>query len=180
MVKCPRCGYENSVSSKYCDNCAYLLTDSDGNRTNYNKRTSGWNVGIAKKIVIVLGIVVIALLLFSFIYNSSQPDSKESLNVITDNGSVNHSSSYPFTAVVKYNGTWYSKMGDPNYLVEQSGSGAKSYLLDCAPWERVSITAQKEDAGDGEITIELLKNGEVVARNSTANATGNVEIKYNY
>lgn len=72
-----------------------------------------------------MGIVVIALLLFSFIYNSSQPDSKESLNVITDNGSVNHSSSYPFTAVVKYNGTWYSKMGDPNYLVEQSGSGAK-------------------------------------------------------
>lgn len=104
-----------------------------------------------------MGIIVIALLLFSFIYNNSQPSPEDSLNVITDNGTVNHSSSYPFTAVVKYDGTWYSKMGDPNYLVDQSGSGEKMFLLDCAPWERVSIMAQKEDYGDGELTIELLK-----------------------
>ncbi|MDO5859203.1 zinc ribbon domain-containing protein [Methanobrevibacter sp.] len=180
MVKCPRCGYENSVSSKYCDNCAYLLTDQQGNRINNTKRSSSWNVGIAKKIVIVLGIIVIALLLFSFIYNNSQPSPEDSLNVITDNGTVNHSSSYPFTAVVKYDGTWYSKMGDPNYLVDQSGSGEKMFLLDCAPWERVSIMAQKEDYGDGELTIELLKNGDVVARNSTTNASGSIEINYNY
>ena len=58
MVKCPRCGYENAASSKYCDNCAYLLTDQNGNRIKNNQRSS-WNIGIAKKIVIVLGIVVI-------------------------------------------------------------------------------------------------------------------------
>ena len=179
MVKCPRCGYENSASSMYCDNCAYLLTDQNGNRISNSKRSSSWNMGIAKKIVIVLGIVVIALLLFSFIYNNSQPDSKESLNVITDNGSINHSSSYPYTAVIKYDGSWYSRMGDPNYLVDQSGTGQKSFLLDCAPWERVSIMAQKEDYGEGELTIELLRNDQVVARNSTTNATGSIEINYN-
>ena len=179
MVKCPRCGYENSPSSTYCDNCAYLLTDERGNRTNNNKRTS-WNIGIAKKIVIVLGIVVIALLLFSFIYNNSQPSSEDSLNVITDNGSVNHASSYPYVAVIKYDGSWYARMGDPNYLVEQAGFGEKKFTLDCASWERVSIQAQKQDYGEGDLTIQLLRNGNVVAENSTTNASGNVVIHYNY
>ncbi len=41
-----------------------------------NKKDNGWNISTGKKIAIVLGIVVIALLLFSFIYNSTQPDNK--------------------------------------------------------------------------------------------------------
>lgn len=179
MVKCPRCGYENSPTSTYCDNCSYLLTDQNGNRLSSTKRTSSWNMGLAKKIVIVLGIVVVALLLFSFIYNVSQPSPEENLNVITDNGSLNHSSSYPFTAVVNYEGSWFSKMGDPNYLSEESGNGQKRVILDCASWERVYIMAQKEDMGDGTLTIQLLKDGQVVAQNSTTNATGSIEINYN-
>ena len=179
MVKCPRCGYENAASSKYCDNCAYLLTDQNGKRINNNQRSS-WNIGIAKKIVIVLGIVVIALLLFSFIYNNTQPSSEESLNVITDNGSVDHSSSYPYVAVIKYDGSWYARMGDPNYLSEQVGSGEKRFSLDCASWERVSINAQKQDYGEGNLTVQLLRNGKVVAENSTTGTSGSISIHYNY
>ena len=55
MVKCPRCGYENSTTAVYCDNCAFLLSDSDGKKIDMIKRESSWNIGIAKKIVIVLG-----------------------------------------------------------------------------------------------------------------------------
>ena len=179
MVKCPRCGYENSASSTYCENCAYLLTDYKGNRLVQNKRTSSWNIGIAKKIVIVLGIVVIAMLLFSFIYNVSQPSHEDSLNVITDNGSLNHSSSYPYTAVIKYDGSWFAKTGDPNYLSSITGNGQKRETLDCASWEHVYIMAQKEDNGEGNLTIQLLKNGNVVAQNSTTNTTGSIEIHYN-
>lgn len=179
MVKCPRCGYENAASSKYCDNCAYILTDQNGKRINNNQRSS-WNIGIAKKIVIVLGIVVIALLLFSFIYNNTQPSSEESLNVITDNGSVDHSSSYPYVAVIKYDGSWYARMGDPNYLSEQAGSGEKRFSLDCASWERVSINAQKQDYGEGNLTVQLLRNGKVVAENSTTGTFGSISIYYNY
>ena len=177
MVRCPRCGYENSPASMYCDNCAYLLTDPHGNRV--NGKAVGWRMGIAKKIFIVLGLIVIALLLFSFISNSTQPDEESSLNVITDNGSLNHTSSYPFVAVIKYNGTWYAKMGDPNYLVERSGTGQDDVTLDCASWDRVYIQAQKDDSGEGEISIELLRNGKVVAKNSTT-GTGKIAISYNY
>ena len=74
MVKCPRCGYENPSTSVYCNNCNYLLKDPNGESN--KKRVGGWNMGMGKKIVLVLGIVVVAFLLFSFIHNNSQPDEK--------------------------------------------------------------------------------------------------------
>ena len=180
MVKCPRCGYDNSPSSLYCDNCAYLLSDSDGNRINNVRRNKSWNIGIAKKIVIILGIIVIGFLLFSFVYNSSQPTPQESLNVITDDGSNLQTSSYPYKAVIQYNGSWYAEMGDPNYLVKESGDGPKTFVLDCAAWERVSLDVQKNDYSEEELTVKLVKNGEVVAEQSTTNVTGRIVINYNY
>lgn len=179
MVKCPRCGYENSSSSVYCDNCAYRLSDSDGNRINNTKRESSWNMGTGKKIILVLSIIVIALLLFSLIYNFTQPTSQESLNVITDDGSYQKSASYPYKAVIQCNGSWYAEMGDPNYPTTHSGNDAATYALDCAAWDRVSINAEKYN-GEGELKVQLLKNGEVVAENSTANGSSSVVINYNY
>ena len=180
MVKCPRCGYNNSPSAVYCDNCAYLLSDSHGNKIKNVKREKSWNIGIVKKIVIVLAIIVVAYFLFSFVYNHTQPTEQESLNVITDDGSHLQSSSYPFKAKISYEGSWYSEMGDPNYPVKEGADGTKTYVLDCAPWERVFISAQKEDFGDGELKVQLLKDDQVVAENSTTNAAGQVVVNYNY
>ena len=84
MVKCPRCGYKNPDSSVYCDNCAYPLSDESGKKVTLNKRKSSWNMGLGKKIVIVLGIIVIGYLLFTFAYNNSQPTKQDSLNIISD------------------------------------------------------------------------------------------------
>ena len=180
MVKCPRCGYENSSSALYCDNCAYPLADEDGKKMNMVRRNSSWNMGIAKKIVIVLGIIIVMFLLFSFIYNNTQPTNQESLNVITDDGSHLQTSSYPYKVVIQYEGSWYAEMGDPNYLVKESAYGSKTYTLDCAAWERVSIDVQKQDWGEGELKVQLIRNDEVVAEQSTTNATGRVVINYNY
>ena len=154
MVRCPRCGYENSPTSVYCDNCAYLLADSDGNRIKNTRREASWNMGLGKKIVIVLGIIVIAFLLFSFIYNNTQPSYQDSLNVITDDGSNLQSSSYPYKAVIIYEGSW--------------------------SWDRIAIDVQKQDYGSGELTVQLVKNGEVVEEKSSTNATGHLVINYNY
>ena len=178
MVKCPRCGFENATSSIYCDNCGYILTSSINNAGKKSNRKR-WNVGIAKKIVIVLGIIVIALLLFSFIYNNSQPAHNDTLNVIYDDGSQHQSSTYPFKAVIKYDGNWYAKMGNPYYLVEKSGAGEKTYSLDCAAWDDVQIDAVRY-GGTGELQIQLLRNGKVVAENSTTQPNGRIIINYNY
>lgn len=179
MVKCPRCGYENSSTAMYCDNCDYLLTDYKGNRINNSSRLGSWNISIAKKIVIVIGIVIIALLLFSFIHDNTQPSHKESLNIITDDGSIQKSASYPYQAVIEYEGTWGAEMGNPNYLVKKEGYGHKKVTLDCAAWDKVVINANKYDYGEGELKVKLLRNGEIVAENSTTNVTGGVTINYN-
>lgn len=177
MVKCPRCGYENASSSVYCDNCAYLLSEKNSATISKSKRSSKWNVGIAKKIVIVLGIIVVALLLFSFINGSSQPSHNDTLNVIYDDGSHHQSSTYPFKVIIKHDGNWYAKMGDPNYLVERSSSGTKSYSLDCAAWDNVHVEAEKY--GEGNLTIQLLRNGKVVAENSTTDGSYSASIDFN-
>lgn len=180
MVKCPRCGYENPSSSVYCENCAYLLADSDGKRINNVRRESSWNMGIGKKIVLIFGIIVIAFLLFSFVYNNTQPTYQESLNVITDDGSNLQSSSYPYKVKIHYGGSWYAEMGDPNYLEKKADHGPKTYTLDCAAWDRIAIDVQKQDWGEGELKVQLLKNGEVVEEKSTTNVTGHLVINYNY
>ena len=180
MVKCPRCGYENSSSAVYCDNCAYLLSDADGKRIKNVKRESSWNIGIGKKIVIVLGIIIITFLLFSFVYNNTQPSNQDSLNVVTDDGSHMQTSSYPYKALIQYEGSWYAEMGDPNYLVKESDYGCKTVTLDCAAWERICLDVHKQDWGEGELKVQLLRNGEVVAENSTTDPTGRIVINYNY
>lgn len=180
MVKCPRCGYNNSSSAVYCDNCAYLLSDSQGNRIKNVKRQKSWNMGIAKKIVIVLGIIIVAYLLFSVVYNNTQPTKQDSLNVITDDGSHLQSSSYPYKVKIAYEGSWYAEMGDPNYLVKEADYGTKIYVLDCAAWERIAVDVQKQDYGEDEMKVQLIKNGEVVAENTTSDPVGRIVINYNY
>ena len=180
MVKCPRCGYENSSTAVYCDNCAYLLSDSEGKRVQMVKREKSWNIGIAKKIVLVLGIIIVTFLLFSFVYNNTQPSDQDSLNVIGDDGSNLQTSSYPYSAKISYEGSWYAEMGDPNYLVKEAGEGSNVFTLDCAAWERISLDVQKQDYGEGELKVQLLKNGEVVAENSTTQSNGRIVINYNY
>ena len=180
MVKCPRCGYENSSSSIYCDNCAYRLSDSKGNRINNSRQNNSWNMGIGKKIVIVLGIIIVTFLLFSVIYNNTQPTSQDSLSIVADDGSNHQSSSYPYKAVIQYDGYWYAEMGDPNYLITEAGQGREAISLDCSPWDNVVVDAQKYGSDDGELKVQLLRNGEVVAENSTTSPTGSVEVRYNF
>ena len=177
MVKCPRCGYENPSASVYCNNCDYLLRDP--NDMSNNKRKGSWNVGMGKKIILVLGIIVIALLLFSFIYNNSQPDSATSLNIITSNSSQYQSSTYPYKVSISYNGSWYAEMGDPNYPAPKSSYGDAVYTVDCASWDKVVVTAKKQDYGDGPLTVQILRNGKVVAENSTTDELGSVSLSYN-
>lgn len=180
MVKCPRCGYDNAYDAVYCDNCAYFLADTGGRRVSNTRRSSRWNINAVRKVVIVLGFIIIALLVFSFVYNLTQPTHDESLNVIGDDGSISKDSSYPYRAVIKYDGDWYAEMGDPNYIVTKSGQGNQSFGLDCASWDKVVIDAQKQDYGEGPITVQLLRNGEVVAEQTTTNVSGHVIINYNY
>ena len=162
MVKCPRCGYDNLSSSTYCENCSYILKGSPT-----GQKRGGWNMGIGKKIVLIMGIIAIALILFSVIYNYSQPSHEDSLNVIVADSNVQEDSSHPYEVKIIYPGDWYSKSGEPKYLQEKSGHGDAVIKLDCAAWDKVSVYVEKYDGSSDNIVVQLLRNGEVVAENST-------------
>lgn len=173
MVKCPRCGYENISSSTYCVNCSYTLKKAP-----VEKKKGGWSMGIAKKIVLIVGIVVIAFLLFSVVYNNSQPTNEESLNVITADQNVQQGSTHPYQVKIIYDGNWYSKAGTSGYLQEKSDTGNASINLDSASWDQVSVTVQKNDESSNNLIVQLIRNGNVVAENSTTNPGGEVTLSY--
>lgn len=177
MVKCPRCGYENPSASLYCKNCDYLLNDPL--KEDSNRKAGSWKMGLGKKIILVLGIIIIAFLLFSFVYNHSQSEKKDTLNIVGDNGSTYQSSTYPYSVNISYEGSWYAEMGDPNYLMKKSSSGNGHYVLDCASWDEISVSVQKQDYSDGVLNVQLIRNGRVVAENSTTDELGSVTLSYN-
>jgi hypothetical protein len=162
MVKCPRCGYDNLPSTTYCENCSYILKG-----TSTVEKKSGWNMGTAKKIALIIGIIAVALVLFSVIYNHTQPTNEESLNVVEADGNIQKSSSQPYELKVIYDGDWFSKSGNSNYPKEVNGNGTQLIKLDCAAWDTVSVFVEKSDGSSENITVQLLRNGEVVAENST-------------
>lgn len=178
MVKCPRCGFENGGNDYYCENCTYPLKDPESSSLRKKER-DGWNISTGKKIAIVLGIIVIGLLLFSFIYNVSQPDNKSSLNVISAERNLQEGTSTPYQVNVIYNGSWVGKVGDPNYLQDVSGYQNNNYSLDCAAWDKVSVDIEKNDYSSNELKVQLLRDGKVVAENSTTDELGSVVINYN-
>ena len=173
MVKCPRCGYDNISSSTYCVNCSYILKGSPT-----GKKKGGWNMGTGKKIVLIVGIIIIAFLLFSIIYNVNQPSTEDSLNVVIADKNVQEGSSTPYQVKVIYGNSWYAKYGNPNYLQEKSGSGDTVISLDCASWDAVYASVSKYEYSSDNLTVQLLRNGEVVAVNSTTNPTGTVTLYY--
>ncbi|MBR6024241.1 MAG: zinc ribbon domain-containing protein [Methanobrevibacter sp.] len=162
MVKCPRCGHDNLSSTTYCENCSYILKGSPT-----GQKKGEWNIGTAKKIVLIIGIIAIALVLFSVIYNHTQPTEEESLNVIEADSNVQESSSHPYQLKIIYDGDWYSNSGHSSYPQNNSGHGTKSIELDCAAWDTVSVFVEKTDGSSDNMTVQLLRNGEVVAENST-------------
>ena len=171
MVKCPRCGYDNLSSTQYCVNCSYALNDSS-----IRKNKNEWKMGTAKKIALIIGIIAIALILFSVIYTFTQPSKEESLNVIEADSNVQESSPHPYELKIIYDGSWFSKSGHPSYPQENTGNGTKVIKLNCASWDTVYVYVEKSEDSTQNMKVQLLRNGEVVAENSTT--SGQISFAY--
>ena len=174
MVKCPRCGYENDSSSTYCVNWSYIL---DASPTGTERKK--WNLSTGKKVVLIVGIILIGFILFSFIHDVSKMYNNETLNVVEADSNVQSGSNYPYQINITYNGTWYGRVGDPNYLQEEQGSGNSRVSVNCVSWDRVSANISKGDQSSNLLRVQILRNGVVVAENSTSAPGGHVTVVYN-
>ena len=173
MVKCPRCGYDNNSSSTYCANCSYILSGSPTGKSN-----KGWNLKTRNKIIIVFGIFVILFLVFSIVYEYSQPGNEETLNVIEADQNVQTGTAYPYQVRITYDGSWSGRVGNPEYLQQVSGFGDDTISLDCVSWDEVYVNIGKTDYSSFNLTVQLLRDGEVVAENSTNSTTGDIVLSY--
>ncbi|MDO5849387.1 MAG: hypothetical protein Q4P18_07620 [Methanobrevibacter sp.] len=118
----------------------------------------------------MIGIIIIAFLLFSMVYNMTKPTPQSSLNVVTDNESIGDNSYYPYQVNIVCDGSWAGQAGEPNHINYISGTGNKTIRLDCASWDNVTVSIEKV-SGSLPLKVQLLRNGKVIAENST-DATG--------
>ncbi len=173
MIKCPRCGYENDSSSTYCVNCSYILSASP---TGSKKGRSG--IKTRNKVIIIIGLFIILFLVFSMIYDSTRPQNKEVLNVIEADQNVQNGSTHPYKINIIYDGSWSGRVGNPNYLQQESGYGNSVVSVDCVSWDKVYVDIGKTDYSSNNITVQILRNGDVVAENSTNSTNGKVVLSY--
>ena len=170
MVKCPRCGYENEATDIYCRNCTYPLQDPNTNFTKKRQRNKSWNIGTGKKILIVIGIIIIAFLLFTLVYNISQPAQQKALNVVTSPDSTHQSSSNPYKINISSNSSWYIEINKEGIIETMSGQGDRIISLDSASWDNITVKVTKTSSNSDTLKIQLLKNGNVIAKNETSDA----------
>lgn len=175
MVKCPRCGYENDTTDIYCRNCTYPLQDPNTNYRTKRKRDSSWNISTGKKVILVVGIIVISLLLFSVVYNMTQPTPQNSLNVVTYDGSTLDSEDYPYQINIITNGSWEGKVGNTKNSNHISGTGSKMIRIHYPSWEDIVVSIEK-DYSSSPLTVQLIKNDRVIAENSTSTPGATVSL----
>lgn len=78
---------------------------------------------------------------------------------------------------VSYDGEWSGAMGgDSMWSVD--GEGTETMDIDAEDMGIISANAQKQDDSGGELTIQILKNGEVVEETSTTAEYGIAQVTY--
>ena len=75
-----------------------------------------------------------------------------------------------------YDGSWFSKSGHSSSPQENTGNGTKVIKLDCVAWDTVSVYVEKSEDSTQNMKVQLLRNGVVVAENSTT--SGQISFTY--
>lgn len=76
---------------------------------------------------------------------------------------------------ISYEGEWSGTVGGEGSMRSVDGSGTKTFDVQGDP-TIVSANAQKRDSGSGELTVEILQDGEVIARRSTTAEYGVAQV----
>lgn len=119
-------------------------------------------------IICVLAIVVVGLVVAMGGGDTSSSESNQN----TDTGS-------PFQGYqvkIIYDGSWSGAAGSTDSMNSYDGTGNKTIDLGEVSYDIVSANAQKQDGSSEKLTIQILKDGEVVKEGSTTAAYGVAQI----
>lgn len=83
------------------------------------------------------------------------------------NGSEITTSGSDYQIRVAYSGDWSGTIGDVGSTRSVEGSGTESFDIDVQSGDIVSANAQKDDDSNDELTIQILRDGDVIKETST-------------
>lgn len=72
----------------------------------------------------------------------------------------------PYSVRISYEGEWSGAISGEGTIRSVQGEGTKTFQIQGEPVV-VSANAQKRDGGSGTLTVQILKNGEVIKESST-------------
>jgi len=104
--------------------------------------------------------------------DSSEQSTDGSSEQSTDDSSEQDSS---YQVRINYDGEWSGSVGGEGSSRSVDGSGTETFDIDGDPFI-VSANAQKQDDGSGELAVEILQDGEVIARETTSAEYGLAQV----
>ena len=195
---CPNCKSENSDNSGFCQNCGTELSASKGS-VNPNKN-SGEGIGgfwnnqsKGGKIAIGIGVCCIGLIILFAIASMASPDKNTTTApanttatttpvpaTTTSSTNTTSSSSGSGTQVqVTYSGSWTGNYGDTSGSQSVDGKGTKTFTISGDP-DIVSAVFQKSSDSSGTLTVNIIKDGQIVETKSTSAAYGVVTVSHSF
>lgn len=124
----------------------------------------------AKKAISIIAVCCLGLIIVGLIGGGSSPD--QNTDTSTSDSSADTVNQVTGVQIrVIYDGEWQGAAGDTSSMNSISGSGEKTIDLDDDAYI-VSANAQKMDSSGRTLTIQILKDGNVVEESSTDTAYG--------
>lgn len=196
---CPNCKNTNQDNAEFCQNCGTKLNMKNSAKSNVKSGgnlTNFWNdQGNGSKIAIVASVCCVGLLILFAIGSMVSPDKNTATtptNTTTtttpvpatstpssDSSSSSSTTSGDVQIQVIYSGSWTGNYGDASGGQSVEGTGSKTYTISGDP-NVVSAVFQKSSDSSGTLTVNIIKNGQVVETKSTSAAYGVVSVGHSF
>jgi hypothetical protein len=196
---CSNCKSSNPDNAEYCLNCGTKLNVNNSAKSNDKSGgnlTDFWNnQGNGGKIAIVVSVCCVGLILLFAIGSMVSPDkntattSTNATNTTTpipatstsssDSSNSSSTTSEDVQIQVTYSGSWTGNYGDSSGSQSVEGSGSKTYTISGDP-NVVSAVFQKSGDGNGTLTVNIIKSGQIVETKSTSASYGVVSVGHSF
>lgn len=196
---CSNCKSTNPDTAEFCQNCGTKLNMKNSAKSNVKSGgnlTNFWNdQGNGGKIAIVVSVCCVGLIILFAIGSMVSPDKNTattSNNTTTtttpvpatstpssDSSSSSSTTSGDVQIQVSYSGSWTGNYGDASGSQSVEGTGSKTYTISGDP-NVVSAVFQKSSDSSGTLTVNIIKNGQVVETKSTSASYGVVSVGHSF
>ena len=161
MVRCDNCGEIVSSTAKYCLSCGAPMNQNTG----FNKRPDKKEINPVLNIVVffVAFIVVFALIYFV---------------VLGDFGGSSDSDTHYIEIEIDYSGSWSGSLMINTEYSSFDSFGYKRVGINMTEGQYYSLSAQKMEMNNEQLTVRLYSDGQLVKSAFTTSEYGIASVSY--